>query len=78
MGIIYAILVGIASGWLGSKLFKTSFGLLGYLIVGLVGGLIGGFVFGLLGLSINGVIGNIVSGGVGAFLLLYVLSLVKK
>ncbi len=46
VGLIGAIVVGIAAGWIAEQVMNRHHGLLTNLIVGLVGGLIGSFLAG--------------------------------
>ena len=79
MGLIGFLIVGAISGWLAGQFWKGSgFGLLGNLIVGIIGGLVGGWLAGKLGFFGNGMIYRIVVSAGGAWLLLYLLSLVNK
>lgn len=79
MGIISSLIIGALIGWIAGNLFKgRGFGALGNIVVGLVGGVIGSIVFRLIGLSANNIIGEIVCGVVGAFILLAIISSIKK
>lgn len=47
MGLLYALLIGAAAGWLAGKIMKGGgFGALINIILGIVGGLVGNWYFG--------------------------------
>ncbi len=77
--LILFLIIGLAAGWLASKLLRGgSLGLMGDLVVGMVGAILGGWLFNLLGISLGGIIGSLVTALVGALVLLYLLRLIKK
>ena len=79
MYIVWAVLIGIAAGWLAGVIMKGGgFGVLGNLIVGVIGAILGSFLFGLTGISAGGLIGSLITATVGAVVLLALLRLVKK
>ena len=81
VGIIGAIIIGIAAGFIAEKVEKVmnrGHGLLTNLIVGLIGALLGSFLAGLLGISFGGLIGSLVVSTAGAILLLFLVGLVKR
>lgn len=79
VGIIGAILIGIAAGWIAEQVMKRNHGLLTNLIVGVVGALLGSFVAGILHLPIgSGLVSSLVVATAGAILLLFLLGLVKR
>lgn len=79
MEIIYFLLIGAVSGWLGGQLWKGSgFGLIGNIIAGILGSVVGGFVAGQLGIGGGGLLLQIIIAACGAWLLLFVVSLIKK
>jgi len=79
MNFIYFLLIGAVSGWLGAQIFKGSgLGLIGNIIVGILGGLIGGWLAGFLGIGGSGLLFQILISAGGAWVLLFVLSLIKK
>lgn len=70
----YFLLIGLAAGWLASKIMKGySFGIVGNLVIGVIGAVLGGFLFRLVGLLPSGLIGSLVSATVGAVVLLFLL-----
>lgn len=72
--ILYFLLVGLAAGWLASKIMKGSgSGLLTNLVVGVVGAILGGLLFGLLGLTAWNIIGQLLTATVGAILFILIL-----
>ncbi len=77
--LILFLIIGLAAGWLASKLLRGgSLGLMGDLVVGMVGAILGGWLFNLLGISLGGIIGSLVTALVGALVLIYLLRLIKK
>ena len=78
VGIIGAIIIGIAAGWIAEKVMNRNHGLLTNLIVGLVGGLLGSFIASALGIGFAGWIGSLVFATIGAVLLLFLLSLFRR
>lgn len=77
--IIWAILIGIAAGWIAGQLFEGGgFGLIGDLIVGVLGAVVGSFLFGMLGVTAGGLVGELVMATIGAVVLLAVISFIKR
>ncbi len=78
VGLIGAIIIGIAAGWIAEQVMKREHGLFTNLIVGVVGALIGGFLAGIVGIGFGGWIGSLLVSTGGAILLLWAYSLIKK
>ena len=79
MEFLYFLLIGANSGWLGGQLWKGSgFGLFGNIIVGIIGSVFGGWLVSKLGLGAGGLLWQIIVAAVGAWILLFLISLVKK
>lgn len=80
MEFLYFLIVGAVSGWLAGQLFKgDGFGLIGNIIIGVIGGFVGGWLAGYLGISIGaGVIGQILVAAGGAWVLLFLLSMIRR
>ncbi len=79
MEFLYFLLIGAISGWLGGQLWKGSgFGLFGNIIVGIIGSVFGGWLVSKLGLGGGGLLWQIIVAAVGAWILLFLISLVKK
>lgn len=79
MDLVYAVVIGLAAGWLaGIALHGKGFGLLGNLIVGVAGALIGGFVFRIVGLAPTSLLGQLISATAGAIILLLLVGVVVK
>lgn len=79
MNFFYFLLIGAISGWLGGQLWKGSgFGLIGNIIVGIIGGIFGGWIAANLGIGGGSLLWQIIISAVGAWLLLFIISLVKK
>jgi len=81
MGLLYSLLIGLAAGYLGSRIFGgkrkgKGKGLLLYLVIGIVGGFLGGWVFGFLGIGGGGLLWQLVSATTGAIILLWIVSLI--
>ncbi|MCH2116971.1 MAG: GlsB/YeaQ/YmgE family stress response membrane protein [Pirellulales bacterium] len=78
MTLIYFLLIGLAAGWCAGKIMKTSYGLLGNLIVGVIGAFVGGLLFGLLGLGPTNLVGELISAVVGAVVFVWLLRYLKR
>jgi uncharacterized membrane protein YeaQ/YmgE (transglycosylase-associated protein family) len=77
--LLWAIIIGIAAGWIAGELYKgQGFGLVGNLIVGVLGAVIGSLLFGLLGVSMGGLVGELIVAVIGAVVLLAAMSFVKR
>jgi uncharacterized membrane protein YeaQ/YmgE (transglycosylase-associated protein family) len=79
--IIVVILIGAAAGWLGSLLFSGSgLGLIGNVVVGILGSFVGSWLLKELKVSIGGspIVNAIITGAIGAFVILFVVSLVSR
>lgn len=48
MGLLATLIVGGLAGWLTGMLMKSSYGLLGNIVLGIVGGIVGGFLGNLI------------------------------
>ena len=75
MTLIYFLLIGLAAGWCAGKIMKTSYGLLGNLIVGVIGAFVGGL---LLGLGPTNLVGELISAVVGAVVFVWLLRYLKR
>lgn len=79
MNFLAFLIIGAISGWLAGKLWRgEGFGLLGNIIIGVLGGVVGGWLAGHLGIGSGGFIWQIVIAVAGAWLLLFLFSLVNK
>lgn len=79
MEFLYFLLIGAISGWLAGQLWKGGgFGLIGNIIVGIIGGFFGGWLAGKLGIGGGGLLWQILIAAGGAWVLLFLISLVKK
>ncbi|AYN05155.1 MULTISPECIES: GlsB/YeaQ/YmgE family stress response membrane protein [unclassified Flavobacterium] len=79
MEFLYFLLIGAISGWLAGQIWKGSgFGILGNIVVGIVGGLIGGWIAGKLGIGGGGLLWQIIIAVGGAWVLLFIISLIKR
>ncbi|WP_348797579.1 GlsB/YeaQ/YmgE family stress response membrane protein [Flavobacterium adhaerens] len=79
MDFLYFLLIGAVSGWLAGQLWKgAGFGLLGNIIVGILGGFFGGWLAALLGIGGGSLLWQIIVAAGGAWILLYIISLIKK
>lgn len=81
MGWFAAIVVGLISGWLVSKLMKTKTGLWLNLLLGVAGSMVGGWVAGLLtgvdmvtGVNLTSILVSVL----GAIIVVYVYRFFKK
>lgn len=79
IGIIWAVIIGIAAGAIAGCIMKgRGFGLLVNLIVGLAGSLLGGWLYGLLGITTGGILGVLLMSVIGAIIFLWIVSLVNR
>jgi uncharacterized membrane protein YeaQ/YmgE (transglycosylase-associated protein family) len=79
MGFLYFLLIGAISGWLAGQLWKgAGFGLLGNIIVGILGGIFGGWLASNLGIGGGTLLWQIIIAALGAWVLLFIISLIKK
>jgi uncharacterized membrane protein YeaQ/YmgE (transglycosylase-associated protein family) len=79
MEFLYFLLIGAISGWLAGLFFKgRGFGLVGNIIVGIVGALIGGWIAQKLGIGGTGLLGHILIAAGGGWLLLIIISAVRR
>jgi len=78
ISLIISVAIGIAAGYIASKVMKLNFGTLFCLLIGIAGAVIGNIIFGILGLRINGYIGGFVMSTVGAIVLLWLIYYFKK
>ena len=78
VGLIGAIIIGIAAGWIAEQVMKRNHGLFVNLLVGIVGALLGGFLAGLLNISFGGWLGSLVISTIGAILFLFILGYIRK
>lgn len=79
MNFLYFLLIGAISGWLAGQLWKGSgFGLLGNIVVGIIGGFVGGWLAGHFGIGGGGLLWQILIAAGGAWVLLFLISLIKR
>ena len=79
MSLIWAILIGIAAGWLAGQIMKgKGFGLIGDLIIGVIGSVIGHWLFHAIGLNAYGLSGSLIVSTTGAIILLFFLRLIRS
>ena len=77
--ILYSLLIGAVSGWLAGQLFSGGgLGLIGNIIVGILGSVIGGFLAGKLGIGGGGLLMHILISAAGGWVLLFIISLIKR
>ena len=77
--LIWFLLIGLAAGFLASKMMRgKGYGLIGDLVIGIVGAFLGGWIFGLLNISAGGLIGLLVTAFVGAVVLIWLLRLARR
>jgi uncharacterized membrane protein YeaQ/YmgE (transglycosylase-associated protein family) len=78
MEFLYFLLLGAISGWLAGQLWKGSgFGLIGNIIVGIIGAIFGGWLAGKFGIGGGGLLVQILIAACGAWVLLFLISMVK-
>ncbi|HRE76265.1 MAG TPA: GlsB/YeaQ/YmgE family stress response membrane protein [Flavobacterium sp.] len=79
MNFLYFLLIGAISGWLAGQLWKGSgFGLIGNIVVGIIGGFVGGWLAGHFGIGGGGLLWQILIAAGGAWVLLFLISLIKR
>jgi len=79
IGLFWAIVIGLISGWLAGKFMKgRGYGIAMDIVLGMVGGVIGRFVFRLLGLSAWNLVGSIIVSFVGAVILIWLVRQLKS
>lgn len=79
MEFLYFLLIGAISGWLAGQLWKGSgFGLIGNIVVGIIGGFVGGWLAGHFGIGGGGLLWQILIAAGGAWVLLFLISLIKR
>lgn len=80
VGIVIFILIGLAAGFVASRLFKgrKRRGALTYILIGVVGSFIGGFIFQFLPISAGGgLLGSFITALVGSIILIFILRIVS-
>ena len=79
LGIIVAIITGIAAGWIAEQVTGRRHGLVTNLIVGLLGALLGWFLAtNVLDMGLDGWIEWLLASAIGAIILLAVFGLVRR
>jgi uncharacterized membrane protein YeaQ/YmgE (transglycosylase-associated protein family) len=79
MELVWFLVIGAVSGWLAGQLWKGSgFGLIGNIIAGIIGSFVGGWIAGKLGIGGGGLLWQILVSAGGAWVVLFLVSLVKK
>ncbi|MGN7809414.1 GlsB/YeaQ/YmgE family stress response membrane protein [Flavobacterium sp. 22076] len=76
MSFLYFLLIGAISGWLAGQIWKGAG--FGNIIVGIIGGIFGGWLAGKLGIGGGGLLWQILIAVGGAWILLFIISLIKK
>ena len=72
-GLVAWLIVGVAAGWLATKIMGSKRGLVSSTLLGLVGAIVGGVVFSLFGLGgTTNILGSILIATVGAVIVLAV------
>lgn len=77
IGLLSAIIVGIAAGWIAEQVMHRKDGLLTNLIIGLLGALLGGFLANLMGITFAGFWGSLAVSAIGAVVLLVLVNMVR-
>ena len=73
LDLIGMLLVGLAAGWIASRIMKSGErGVLGMLVVGVVGSYVGGFLINLLGFKAYGLPGTLITAVLGAILCIWI------
>ncbi|MEP7269024.1 MAG: GlsB/YeaQ/YmgE family stress response membrane protein [Saprospiraceae bacterium] len=77
--LIWSLIVGAVAGWLAGQFWKGSgFGLLGDIVIGILGGVVGVWLAGQFGIMGSSLLARIVISAVGAWVLLFLISLIKR
>ncbi len=67
LSLLWMLFVGLAAGWIASKVMKAERpGVIGMMVVGVLGSFIGGALFWLIGLEATNTAGKLVTSTVGA------------
>jgi uncharacterized membrane protein YeaQ/YmgE (transglycosylase-associated protein family) len=77
MGIIGLLIVGIAAGFLATRLMRVEMGVVPTVLLGIAGALIGAVVIRMV-LMITGLLGGLIGAVLGAMLLVYLWKLVGE
>ena len=77
--LLFVLCIGAISGWLAGQFWQGSgFGLVGNIIAGIVGSFVGGYVAHALKIGDSSLLSQILVAAAGAWLLLFVASLIKR
>ncbi|MET4127378.1 GlsB/YeaQ/YmgE family stress response membrane protein [Roseovarius sp. MBR-6] len=77
MGIIGLLIVGVAAGFLATRLMRVEMGVVPTVLLGIAGALIGAVVIRMV-LMITGLLGGLIGAVLGAMLLVYLWKLVGE
>ncbi len=79
MGLLIALLIGAACGFLAGQIVKGhGFGAVGNIVVGIIGALVFGLLFGNFNLLSSPILNEIAGGTIGAVILLILIGFFKK
>jgi len=79
MSILLWILIGLAAGYIASKLLGGPGGLLHNLVVGLIGAFVGGFIFRAFGIvPLDPTAGALASAIIGAIVFLFIWRAIRR
>lgn len=71
--------IGLAAGWIASKVIRgQGLGLVGNLVLGVIGAYVGPSVLRFFGISAGGLLGDLLSATIGAMLLIVVVGVLKR
>ena len=78
-GLLYTIIIGAVCGYIADVLMSDNgYGLIISIIIGIAGSFVGAWAFGQLGISVgSGWISDIIKGASGAFIILFILGIIK-
>ena len=74
MHLIFALLVGLAAGWIASQIMKSPRGMVGNLVVGVAGAFIGSFLARMIGLGATSLLGSLILATIGAVILIWAIN----
>jgi uncharacterized membrane protein YeaQ/YmgE (transglycosylase-associated protein family) len=78
VGLIGALIIGVAAGWIAEQVTGRNHGLLTNLLVGVIGAFLGAFIASLLGIQFAGFWGSLIVSTIGAVVLLLIVGAFRR